>query len=109
MTVHSFSVQQLKEKRQVNQVEDYLLLDVREVSEFEIARIEGGVHIPMHQIPERISELDKDQTIIVMCHHGIRSQQVAEYLVHYGFLSVFNLSGGIDAWSCECDKTVPRY
>jgi len=44
-----------------------------------------------------------------MCHHGMRSQQVAEYLVQCGFSSVFNLSGGIDAWSCECDKTVYRY
>jgi rhodanese-related sulfurtransferase len=63
----------------------------------------------MYQILERITELDKGQTIIVMCHHGMRSQQVAEYLVCCGFLSVFNLSGGIDAWSCECYKTVSQY
>ncbi|HHZ69104.1 MAG TPA: rhodanese [Methylococcaceae bacterium] len=109
MTVHPFSVKQLKETRQTDQFSGYVLLDVRELSEFEMARIEGSLHIPMHQVPERYPELDKEQSIIVMCHHGMRSQQVAEYLVQCGFSSIFNLSGGIDAWSCECDKAVPRY
>lgn len=109
MTVHSFSVKQLKAKKQGGQFIDCIVLDVRELSELAIARIEGSIHIPMNQVPERHAELDKEQNIIVMCHHGVRSQQVAQYLKHCGFSSVFNLSGGIDAWSCECDQSIPRY
>lgn len=85
------------------------LLDVREPYEFAYARIEGSVLIPLHQIPERFDELDDEEDIAVICHHGIRSQQAAFFLEHQGFKKIFNLRGGIDAWSCECDASVPRY
>jgi len=86
-----------------------LLLDVREPWEFAQARIEGSIHIPMHQIPSRHGELDKNAEIVVICHHGMRSAQVTHYLDQLGFAQVYNLSGGIDAWSREVDPNVPLY
>lgn len=85
------------------------LLDVREEYEFEFAHIQGSIHIPLSQIPQRINEVDGDSECIVICHHGIRSQQAATYLDSSGFSQVYNLSGGIDAWSVECDSNVLRY
>ena len=86
-----------------------LLLDVREPYEFQQAKIENSVLIPMGEIQDRLSELDKDQEIVVICHHGIRSQRVADYLVYLEFSKILNLTGGIDAWSSECDTSVPKY
>jgi rhodanese-related sulfurtransferase len=86
-----------------------VLLDVRELSELEIASVAGALHIPMNQIPARIAELDRSKPLVVMCHAGGRSRRVAEYLHGNGFGNVFNLRGGIDAWSTEIDPQVPRY
>ena len=86
-----------------------LLLDVRDGWEFEICRIEGSTHMPMSGIAESYSSLDPEQETIVICHHGMRSLQVAEFLSNAGFKQVFNLSGGIDAWSREVDPGVPIY
>jgi rhodanese-related sulfurtransferase len=90
-----------------------LLLDVREPWEVELAaiRLPGVVHknIPLTHIPERMSELDASQSIVCICHHGVRSLQVVAFLQRHGFESVYNLAGGIDAWSAEVDPTVPRY
>jgi rhodanese-related sulfurtransferase len=85
------------------------ILDVRERAEIEIAALPGVTHIPMNDIPERIGELDPTRETIVVCHHGIRSAQVAIYLARSGFEQVVNLAGGINAWSLEADPTVPRY
>lgn len=85
------------------------LLDVREPNEFEYARIENSVLIPLNQIPQRLGELDPQQEMVVICHHGVRSRQACMYLVNSGFKNVSNLTGGIDAWSCNCDSSVPRY
>ena len=86
-----------------------VLLDVREDAELSLAAIDGAVHIPMGEIPARIGELDPEQTIVVMCHSGGRSAQVATYLSQQGFASVFNLDGGIQAWSRSVDPTIPEY
>ena len=86
-----------------------LILDVREPEEIAIASFPGATHIPMGDIPSRISELDPDQETVVVCHHGIRSAQVAMYLARLGFERVSNLSGGIDLWSATVDPAVPRY
>ena len=86
-----------------------VLLDVREPAELEIASVPGALHIPMNQIPARIGELDRDKPLVVMCHAGGRSRRVAEFLLGNGFDNVFNLRGGIDAWSTEMDPQVPRY
>jgi len=86
-----------------------LIVDVREVEEVALARFPHAVHIPMGEIPSRLSELDRGREIIVVCHHGIRSAQVAGYLSGVGFERVYNLAGGIDAWSISVDPAVPRY
>ena len=90
-----------------------VLLDVREPWEVDIAplRLEGAAtrHIPLSQIPDRLSELDPTQPIVCICHHGVRSRQVVAFLERQGFESVYNLAGGIDAWSALVDPTVPRY
>ena len=90
-----------------------LLLDVREPWEVQTACVsEDGfklLTIPMREVPARLAELDPAQPIACLCHHGMRSQQVANFLVQSGFTEVVNLQGGIDAWSHEVDPSVPRY
>ncbi|MDM4764797.1 rhodanese-like domain-containing protein [Pelomonas sp. SE-A7] len=90
-----------------------LLLDVREVWEREHCRIEApqgpGLHIPMGQVPARLAELDPLHPVVVYCHHGVRSLQVVAFLRQQGLDSVYNLAGGIDAWSLAVDSAVPRY
>jgi rhodanese-related sulfurtransferase len=88
---------------------DTLLLDVREHAELDIASVGSATHIPMGEIPARHAELDKNQTLVCMCHHGGRSAQVAGYLESQGFTKVINLAGGIEAWSTSVDPEVARY
>ena len=86
-----------------------VILDVREPEEVALAPFPHATHIPMGDVPARLAELDPDRETVVVCHHGIRSAQVASYLVQMGFERVANLVGGIEAWSCEVDPRVPRY
>ena len=86
-----------------------LLLDVRENWEFETCHLEGSTQIPMNLIPIRVSELDDDREIVCVCHHGARSAQVAMFLESRSYTKVFNLQGGIDAWSRQVDPKVPTY
>jgi rhodanese-related sulfurtransferase len=94
-----------------------LVLDVRETWEFNTAAIrplDGAqafdvLSIPMQDIPARLAELPKDRPIACLCHHGMRSQRVAQYLAQNGFEQVVNIGGGIAAWSDEADASVPRY
>jgi rhodanese-related sulfurtransferase len=86
-----------------------LLLDVREHAELELASIAGALHIPMREVPARLAELPRDKPIVVICHSGRRSHSVAEFLLGNEFTDVFNLRGGIDAWSTQLDSHVPRY
>jgi rhodanese-related sulfurtransferase len=86
-----------------------LLLDVREPWEFAICRIEGSQLLPMGQIVASLGRLDPRRETVVICHHGIRSQQVARYLEHQGFQHIVNLSGGVDAWARRVDPTMPTY
>ena len=85
------------------------LLDVREPAELALAALPEARHIAMREVPARLGELDRAKPLVVMCHGGSRSRRVAEYLVQHGFEQVFNLAGGIDAWSVEIDPSVPRY
>ena len=85
------------------------ILDVREQWEYDICHIKESVHIPMGQIAERKDELNMEHTIIVVCHHGIRSRMVAKFLDASGFIDVINLSGGVDSWSKEIDQSMPKY
>jgi rhodanese-related sulfurtransferase len=86
-----------------------VLLDVREHWELDRARVDGAVHIPMGTIDAARARLDRDAFIVVMCHHGARSAQVAMFLERCGYARVANLEGGIDAWSTDVDPEVPRY
>jgi len=107
MPIKQISATELKTR--IQHEPHLFLLDVREPNEFQYARIENSVLIPLNQIPQRLGELNPQQEIVVICHHGIRSQQACIYLVNSGFENVTNLTGGIDAWSCDCDSCVPRY
>jgi rhodanese-related sulfurtransferase len=107
MAVKQILVTELKHKLQHNDA--VFLLDVREPDEFRYAHIDNSVLIPLNQVPQRLVELNVNDEIVVICHHGMRSQQAAQYLVHSGFIDVANLVGGIDAWSRLCDSSVRRY
>lgn len=88
----------------------FVLLDVREPWEYEAARIEGSTLMPMGDIPGRaFQELDPEAHIVTVCHHGVRSLNVAVWLRNQGFESAQSLRGGIDAWSGEIDPAIPRY
>jgi rhodanese-related sulfurtransferase len=90
--------------------EPFTLLDVRELWEFETARLEGAKLIPMGEIPSRAhEELDPDDHIVVYCHHGVRSMSVTAWLRQQGFEKAQSMSGGIDAWSRRVDGKVPMY
>ena len=90
--------------------ENITLLDVREDWEIEKAPVPTDtVHIPMGEISDRLSELDPKKETVVICRSGGRSAQVAQYLEREGFEKVFNLSGGILAWSRVIDPRIPQY
>ena len=107
MGVQTLSVSEFKTWRDDNK--DCVLLDVREDGEVAYVNIEGHTHIAMNLIPLRHNELPDDKPIVVYCHHGMRSMQVALFLEHAGFSDVYNLSGGIEAWSVQIDPSVARY
>lgn len=94
-----------------------LVLDVREAWEVQTASIADNealngfklVHMPMRTIPARYPELDRNQPIACLCHHGARSMQVAYFLENNGFTQVANIQGGINAWATEHDPSVPVY
>ena len=87
-----------------------LLLDVREPWESQTASLPNSVLMPMGEVPSRAhAELDPDAPIVVLCHHGMRSLSVTMWLRNQGFEHVQSLAGGIDAWSCTIDPSIPRY
>jgi len=107
MPITQCTAQQIQQRLQDG--DKLMLLDVREPNEYAFAHIEGSLHIPLRQLPERAEELEKDLDIVVLCHHGMRSQQACLFLEQYGFNRLYNLKGGIDAWSLTCDPSIPRY
>jgi rhodanese-related sulfurtransferase len=90
-----------------------VVLDVREPWELQTASVQPDgftlLAIPMNLVPVRLNELDPDQPVACLCHHGGRSQQVAMYLAQRGFQEVANVAGGIEAWAREVDPRIPRY
>ncbi|MGB5210358.1 MAG: rhodanese-like domain-containing protein [Gammaproteobacteria bacterium] len=86
-----------------------VILDIREPWELALASLPMTLNIPMGQLPDRLSELDGERDIVVMCHHGNRSRQVVKFLEQSGFPRVINLCGGIDAWSDLVDPAIPQY
>jgi rhodanese-related sulfurtransferase len=90
-----------------------LLLDVREPWEVSLASIQvpgtSALAIPMNELPARLQDLNPLQLVVCICHHGIRSAQVVAWLEQRGFDAVYNLAGGIAAWSQQVDPRVPSY
>jgi rhodanese-related sulfurtransferase len=90
--------------------ESFTLLDVRELWEFEAARMDSAKLMPMGDVPSRAhQELDPDDDIVVVCHHGVRSMNVTVWLRQQGFERAQSMRGGIDAWSKRVDAKVPMY
>jgi rhodanese-related sulfurtransferase len=105
--VQQLSVLEARERLSGDEVQ---LVDVREPFEFQYCRIEGAVHVPLRKILSgNVPELAPEKDVICYCHHGVRSQQAAQFLLRKGFRQVFNLRGGIHAWSLHVDPAVPTY
>jgi rhodanese-related sulfurtransferase len=85
-----------------------VVVDVREPWEAEICGIEGSKLIPMNALPQRLQEIPRERTIAVVCHAGMRSYQVAAWLLAQGYEAV-SVAGGVDGWACEVDRTMKRY
>ena len=85
------------------------LLDVREPWEFETARLPNAQLVPMRDIPARLDEIETGRPVVCICRHGMRSQQVATFLQAKGFANLYNLAGGMHAWSLQVDPAVPTY
>ncbi len=107
MPIQSITPQQLQLKKQSQP--GLKILDVRETSEFEVAHIADSLLIPLSLIPLKLDQLNRDEELVVLCHHGVRSMMACRFLAQAGFEKLYNLLGGIDAWSQECDPSVPRY
>ncbi len=103
------NIQPIEVKEKKDAGEDFILLDVREAWEYERSHVPDSILIPLSEIPRRLAELDKDDEIITMCHHGMRSASAQAFLIQQGFTNVTNMTGGIDAYSLTADPTIPRY
>ncbi len=86
-----------------------LLIDVREPWEFEICQLPGSTNIPMGQIPQHLETICQAQECVIICHHGVRSMNVIQYLLRQKTEHLINLDGGVDAWAREVDADMPLY
>jgi adenylyltransferase/sulfurtransferase len=105
--VPTLSVQELKRKMDAG--EPLTLIDVREPWEYDIAQIAGSRLIPLGELEERLKDLPREGILVMQCHSGGRSEHGTQLLQQAGFTNVYNLEGGIEAWSRDVDRTVPRY
>jgi rhodanese-related sulfurtransferase len=104
-----YEIQSEELQRMRDAGENFTLLDCREPWEYQAAHIEGAAHIPMQDIPARIQELDPEEHIVVICHHGVRSMNVTAWLRQQGYDKAQSVAGGIDRWSRLVDPKVPTY
>jgi rhodanese-related sulfurtransferase len=105
-----FEISASEVKAMLKRGDQFTLLDVREPSELERAQIEGSTNIPMGDVPMRAhQELDPEQPIVVLCHHGVRSLTVTNWLRQQGFPKVQSVRGGIDGWARTVDPAIPLY
>lgn len=86
-----------------------LVLDVRERWEYERCHLPDSLLIPMNEVPARLGEIPRTRDVVVLCHHGARSLQVAHFLDHQGYGRILNLAGGIDAWARSIDIAMSVY
>ena len=84
------------------------LLDVREPYEVEICNVKGSLFIPMNEIPQKVKQLDREKEYAVICHSGVRSLHVANFLNSQG-IRALNVTGGIDMWAIYVDNNLKRY
>ena len=98
-------VLELKKMLKNNEV---VLLDVREPYEIEICKVKGSLFIPMNEIPQNIEQLDKEKRYAVICHSGVRSLHVSNYLNSLGYIAL-NVVGGVERWATVVDKNMKRY
>ena len=87
----------------------HAVLDVREPWELEVCRLSDARHLPMAEVPDRVAELPRDELLVVLCHHGVRSERVTAWLRANGFPLATNLAGGIDAWAQIVEPEMARY
>lgn len=107
MTVKAIDVFALK--KMIDEKQQFQLIDCREPVEYEFCNI-GGELIPMGDVMDNVDKIRKDIPVIVQCRSGARSAQIIEALQqHYGFNNLYNLEGGILAWSDKIDSTIPKY
>lgn len=104
--MRTLTPEQLKPLLDAGQV---VLLDVRQRAEWDFVRLPESTLIPLNELQERASELDRGKPIVVVCHHGVRSEQAARWLEKNGFEDVGNLAGGLEAWATEVDPSMARY
>ncbi len=86
-----------------------VILDVREPWEVAVCALPDARHIPMREIPAHTDDLPRDADVVIVCHHGVRSQYVASFLERLGFERLYNLAGGIDAWARDVEPTMAKY
>jgi rhodanese-related sulfurtransferase len=86
-----------------------VIVDVRERWEYALCRIEGSLSVPLGQLPARLAELLGERPLVLVCHHGSRSQNAAQWLAQNGFADVHNLRGGLESWAVEVDRDMRRY
>ncbi|MDE2234963.1 MAG: sulfurtransferase [Gammaproteobacteria bacterium] len=108
MPVRSLTPREVAEL-QTRSPQSVTILDVREPWEVERVRLPDSLHIPMDELREHLGELNPEQTYVVLCHHGNRSQQVAAFMQAQGFRDVINLAGGIEDWAASLDPGMARY
>jgi adenylyltransferase/sulfurtransferase len=105
--VPEISVEELKAR--IDRKDRFVLLDVREQFEWDVARIPGAKLIPLGELPSRMSELDSADEIVIHCKSGYRSANAVRHLQKAGFSKLFNVGGGILAWADRVDTSVPKY
>ncbi len=108
----SWEITPLEVKQQLDAGKTIHLVDVREPEEFQITQIPGADLIPMRTVPaalQKIEGMADEATVVVFCHHGVRSMQVVNWLREQGVPACQSMAGGIDRWSTEVDPSVPRY
>ena len=105
--INSLSPREAKEFLDANP--NAKLVDVRTDEEYEIARIPGSILANNADRVKALLELPRDTPLVMQCHHGIRSLSASNFFINHGFTNVFNLTGGIDAWSDDVDPTIPKY
>jgi adenylyltransferase/sulfurtransferase len=105
--IPALGVKALSEK--LTRGEPLLVVDVREAQELEISRIDGAIHIPKGQVLARLDEIPRDVPVALLCRTGVRSGEVASWLLARGYTDVYNVVGGINAWARQIDNSLPVY